>query len=178
MSDPGSSESSSPSVEAREDDEGPTSKPGSDSPESVVSEGEDNTSCRSLEGCIKRNCQSLGANLASVRNKLENKFLLSLLPSPSTRTWIGAHDAVQEGQWLWSDGTVFLYTNWWTGEPNNAGVPDNYQGAEDCLEINFSSDRSWNDFPCSSLLCLCKGPECLIGVNSERSCGGYGWSDA
>jgi len=30
-----------------------------------------------------------------VHNKLENKFLLSLLPSPSTRTWIGANDAVQ-----------------------------------------------------------------------------------
>ncbi|KAG1946365.1 ladderlectin [Pimephales promelas] len=85
----------------------------------------------------ERNCQSLGANLASVRNKLENKFMLSLLPS-TTRTWIGGHDAVQEGHWLWSDGTVFLYTNWWSGEPNNAGVPENYQGAEDCLEINFS----------------------------------------
>ncbi|KAL1277146.1 hypothetical protein QQF64_023819 [Cirrhinus molitorella] len=47
---PGSSESSSPSVKAKEDDEGATTKSGSDSPESVVSEGEDNTSCSSLEG--------------------------------------------------------------------------------------------------------------------------------
>ncbi|KAL1251732.1 hypothetical protein QQF64_019528, partial [Cirrhinus molitorella] len=37
--DPGSSESSSPSVEAGEDDEGATTKSGSDTPESVVSEG-------------------------------------------------------------------------------------------------------------------------------------------
>ncbi|XP_056109128.1 ladderlectin-like isoform X3 [Rhinichthys klamathensis goyatoka] len=98
----------------------------------------------------ERNCQSLGANLASVRNNLENKFLLSLLPSSSTRAWVGGHDAVQEGQWLWSDGTVFSYTNWWTGEPNNAGFPDNHQGAENCLEINYSSDRCWNDVPCSA----------------------------
>ncbi|XP_077083163.1 ladderlectin-like [Siphateles boraxobius] len=76
----------------------------------------------------ERNCQSLGANLASVRNKLENDFLLSLLP-PSTRAWIGAHDAVQDGHWLWSDGSVFLYTHWRTGEPNN------YQRPENCLEI-------------------------------------------
>ncbi|ROL47181.1 Large neutral amino acids transporter small subunit 3 [Anabarilius grahami] len=48
--DPGSSESSLPSVEAGEDDEGATTKSGSDSPETVVSEGEDNTSCSSLEG--------------------------------------------------------------------------------------------------------------------------------
>ncbi|KAK9976432.1 hypothetical protein ABG768_021637 [Culter alburnus] len=52
--DPGSSESSLPSVEAGEDDECAPTKSGSDSPESVVSEGEDNTSCSSLEGsgCI------------------------------------------------------------------------------------------------------------------------------
>ncbi|XP_077081591.1 ladderlectin-like isoform X1 [Siphateles boraxobius] len=90
----------------------------------------------------EKNCQSLGANLASVRNKLENNFLLSLLPS-STRAWIGGHDAVEDGHWLWSDGTVFLYTNWC------AGLPNNYQRPENCLEINYSSDRSWNDRPCS-----------------------------
>uniref|UniRef100_A0A8C1JD85 C-type lectin domain-containing protein n=1 Tax=Cyprinus carpio TaxID=7962 RepID=A0A8C1JD85_CYPCA len=47
----------------------------------------------------ERNCQSLDSNLASAHNKMENDFLLSLLPSSSTRSWIGAHDAIQEGQW-------------------------------------------------------------------------------
>ncbi|XP_048015914.1 ladderlectin-like [Megalobrama amblycephala] len=79
----------------------------------------------------ERNCQSLGANLASVRNKMEKNFLLSLLPTPSTYSWVGAHDGVQEGQWLWSDGTSFLYTNWCPGEPNNFQT-------ENCLEINRS----------------------------------------
>ncbi|XP_056109135.1 ladderlectin-like isoform X1 [Rhinichthys klamathensis goyatoka] len=91
----------------------------------------------------ERNCQSLGANLASVRNKLENKFLLTLLPSPSTHSWIGGHDAVQEGHWMWSDGTVFLYTHWCTRQP------DNYR-AENCLEINLFSKRCWNDTQCSN----------------------------
>ncbi|XP_067307773.1 ladderlectin-like [Pseudorasbora parva] len=90
----------------------------------------------------QKNCQSLGANLASVRNKLENNALLSLIPS-STRSWVGAHDGVQEGQWLWSDGTAFLYSNWCSKEPNNE------RGNEDCLEINFSSNRCWNDMRCS-----------------------------
>ncbi|KAG1949139.1 ladderlectin-like [Pimephales promelas] len=106
----------------------------------------------------ERNCQSLGANLASVSNKLENKFLLRLLPSPSTRTWIGAHDAVQDGHWLWSDGSVFSFTNWCSGEPNNAGVP------EDCLEINFTADRCWNDVPCSislSYICVLDMCDCV-----------------
>ena len=42
---------------------------------------------------LQRNCQSFGANLASVHDQPENDFLLSLFPSK--RTWIGAHDAVQ-----------------------------------------------------------------------------------
>ncbi|XP_039538836.1 ladderlectin-like [Pimephales promelas] len=94
----------------------------------------------------ERNCQSLGANLASVRNKLENGFLLSLLPTPSTRAWIGANDAVQDGHWLWSDGSVFLYTHWCSGQPDHTG------GFENCLEINYLSDRCWNDGSCSSSL--------------------------
>ncbi|XP_039538835.1 C-type mannose receptor 2-like [Pimephales promelas] len=105
----------------------------------------------------QRNCQSLGANLASVHNKLENKFLLSLLPSPSTRTWIGANDAVQGGHWLWSDGSVFLYTHWCSGEPS-------IQRPENCLEINFTSDRCWNNEPCShslSYICVKDLSDCL-----------------
>ncbi|KAG1949141.1 brevican core protein [Pimephales promelas] len=96
---------------------------------------------------ISRNCQSLGANLASVRNKPENGFLLSLLPSPSTHAWIGANDAVQDGHWLWSDGSVFLFTHWCSGEPNNY-----QQHPENCLEINHISNRCWNDASCSNSL--------------------------
>ncbi|KTF88117.1 hypothetical protein cypCar_00026293 [Cyprinus carpio] len=90
----------------------------------------------------ERNCQSLDANLASVHNKLENDFLMSLLPSSSTHIWVGVHDGEQEGQWLWSDGTSYDYTNWCAGEPNNAGV-------ENCMDINWTSNRCWNDLPCS-----------------------------
>ncbi|KAK9962753.1 hypothetical protein ABG768_008105 [Culter alburnus] len=92
----------------------------------------------------ERNCQSLGANLASVHNKLENDFLLGLLPSFSTQTWSGAHDGEQDGQWLWTDGTVIDYTNWCSGDPNNYGGPEN------CVEINWTSNRCWNDARCST----------------------------
>ncbi|XP_067220620.1 ladderlectin-like isoform X1 [Chanodichthys erythropterus] len=91
----------------------------------------------------ERNCQSLGANLASVHNKLENDFLLSLLPTSSTQSWGGGHDGEQDGQWLWSDGTAYDYTKWCSGEPNNHHRPEN------CLEINNSHNRCWNDVPCS-----------------------------
>ncbi|XP_073675634.1 galactose-specific lectin nattectin-like [Garra rufa] len=95
----------------------------------------------------ERNCQKEDANLASVRSKLENDFLLSLLPSSSTRCWIGAHDGEQEGQWLWNDGTFYSYTNWCTGEPNNHNP-----GPEHCVEISVSSNHCWNDESCSTLM--------------------------
>ncbi|XP_039509036.1 ladderlectin-like [Pimephales promelas] len=99
-------------------------------------------------------CQNLGANLASVDSKPTNDFLMSLLPSPSTLCWIGGHDGVQEGQWLWSDGTVFTgYNNWCSAEPNNAGI-------ENCLEINWTSNRCWNDQPCS----VTRGFVCVVDV--------------
>ncbi|XP_048010319.1 ladderlectin-like [Megalobrama amblycephala] len=90
----------------------------------------------------ERNCQGLGANLASVHNKPENDFLLGLLPTSSSRAWIGAHDAVQEGQWLWSDGTVNDFTNWCATEPNNLST-------ENCVDISWTSNRCWNDWTCS-----------------------------
>ncbi|XP_067219590.1 ladderlectin-like [Chanodichthys erythropterus] len=91
----------------------------------------------------ERNCLSLDANLASVHHKPENDFLQSLLPSSSTRSWIGAHDGIKDGQWLWSDGSEYDFTNWCSSEPNNSGGPEN------CLEINFSTNRCWNDKACS-----------------------------
>ncbi|XP_048020755.1 ladderlectin-like [Megalobrama amblycephala] len=94
----------------------------------------------------EKSCQSLGANLASVHHKLENDFLLSLLPSSSTRSFIGANDGIKDGQWLWSDGSEYDFTNWCSNEPNNQNGPEN------CLEINYSSNLCWNDKTCSHQL--------------------------
>uniref|UniRef100_A0A8C1HE91 C-type lectin domain-containing protein n=1 Tax=Cyprinus carpio carpio TaxID=630221 RepID=A0A8C1HE91_CYPCA len=91
----------------------------------------------------ERNCIEEHANLASVHNELENNFLIGLLPSTTTRCWLGVQDAVEEGQWLWSDGTPYDYSNWCSNEPNNLNV-------ENCGEINWSFDRCWNDASCST----------------------------
>lgn len=91
----------------------------------------------------EKNCLGLDANLASVHSKMDQDFLLSMLPSSSTRCWFGAHDGNHEGQWLWTDGTPFDYTNWVTGQPSG--------GTENCGEFNFEPNR-WNDLTCSIAL--------------------------
>uniref|UniRef100_A0A8C6SH88 C-type lectin domain-containing protein n=1 Tax=Neogobius melanostomus TaxID=47308 RepID=A0A8C6SH88_9GOBI len=71
-----------------------------------------------------KSCQSHGANLASIHSTEENTFIVALInqaTGENRRTWIGAQDAIQEGQWMWSDGSVWDYLNWRTGEPNNHG---------------------------------------------------------
>ncbi|XP_016111509.1 galactose-specific lectin nattectin-like [Sinocyclocheilus grahami] len=93
----------------------------------------------------EKNCQSLDANLASVHSKIEHDFLLSLLPSSSTRCWFGTHDGEQEGQWLWTDGTPYDYTYWAPGQPDNKGEPI----TENCGELNFEN-KGWNDGSCLS----------------------------
>ncbi|XP_056106389.1 ladderlectin-like [Rhinichthys klamathensis goyatoka] len=90
----------------------------------------------------ERNCQSLGADLASVHDQPENDFLLGLMP-PSKRKWVGAHDGEQDGEWFWSDGSVYDYDHWCSGEPSNSV-------SENCLELNFTPNRCWNDAPCST----------------------------
>ncbi|XP_065145780.1 ladderlectin-like [Paramisgurnus dabryanus] len=93
----------------------------------------------------EKNCQSIDANLASVRNKVEYNFLLSLIVPADTLVWIGGHDGEIEGQWLWSDGSQLDFTDWCSGEPNN------YQGnPESCLMINWTNNKCWNDAQCSS----------------------------
>ncbi|XP_051549579.1 ladderlectin-like [Myxocyprinus asiaticus] len=94
----------------------------------------------------EKTCQTVDGNLASVQSKMDNDFLLSLVPG-SSRAWIGGHDGEQDGQWMWTDGSVFQFTYWGSTEPNNyKNVP------ESCLEISRNSERRWNDELCSTLM--------------------------
>uniref|UniRef100_A0A3B5LHR6 C-type lectin domain-containing protein n=1 Tax=Xiphophorus couchianus TaxID=32473 RepID=A0A3B5LHR6_9TELE len=62
----------------------------------------------------QRNCVSLQATLASIHSFQEYHYIQRLITTAthgSPQTWIGGSDA-QEGVWLWSDGSPFLYSNW------------------------------------------------------------------
>ena len=62
--------------------------------------------------------------------------------------WMGATDEAQEGTWKWITGEEWNFSQWMSGEPNNAG------GVEHYLQANLpgQSPRTWNDLPNAALL--------------------------
>ncbi|XP_059211311.1 ladderlectin-like [Centropristis striata] len=93
----------------------------------------------------ERNCQSLGANLASVHQALEQDEIRRMIRDVThgdTWAWIGGADAEIEGCWLWSDGTPFTFSHWCHGQP------DNWKGNEHCIQINWQGKECWNDLIC------------------------------
>ncbi|XP_026181801.1 ladderlectin-like [Mastacembelus armatus] len=92
----------------------------------------------------QKNCRSLDANLASVLDSREDRLIQKMI-GDGTAAWLGGTDAKQEGNWSWTDGTPFRYTNWAPGQP------DNWQGNENCLHIT-AEGKMWNDLNCDQLL--------------------------
>ena len=79
------------------------------------------------------------ANLVSIPDQRTNDFLLNSLPATSdnTEVWLGGYR--ENGQWVWSDGSQWSYTNWQSGKPS-AG------GNNDYLEFwGTEANRVWNN---------------------------------
>ena len=61
-------------------------------------------------------------------------------------SWLGGYEDDMKN-WMWSDGSLWNFTNWATNQPDNAG------GIEDYLESNFRGGvLLWNDRPVNSTL--------------------------
>ena len=64
--------------------------------------------------------------------------------------WMGANDIWSEGQFKWvSNGQRLVFTDWYSGEPNNSGPSKN----EDCVHMKKRSggktEYKWNDVTCA-----------------------------
>ncbi|KAM3612614.1 uncharacterized protein V6R79_011289 [Siganus canaliculatus] len=92
----------------------------------------------SREDCITR-----GADLVVVDDREEQTFINKLTKS-ANNVWIGLHDTLQEGTWMWVDGTPVNITFWQAGQPNS------FNGNQDCGELVSKSPGvgEWNDDGC------------------------------
>ena len=75
--------------------------------------------------------------LASIENEKENIFIDALLGG-AANVWVGAKK-LQDGTWIWLDGTEFSYKNWAPGEPNNR------KRGEDNILISWEADGRYKD---------------------------------
>ena len=86
----------------------------------------------------KTQCESDGAFLAIPRSEAENDFIAELIPY--NKIWIGINDIDQGGVFVAVDGSYITYTNWDSGEPNNANT------GEDAVVIRYPRrQNTWND---------------------------------
>ncbi|XP_041641853.1 type-2 ice-structuring protein-like [Cheilinus undulatus] len=93
----------------------------------------------------EQNCAQLGGKLASVHSQKDNQelgLLITRMTGGKPIVWLGGTDQHQEGNWVWSDGSVFNYKNWCWREPNN-------DWNQDCLQMNYGSDQCWDDDQCN-----------------------------
>ncbi|XP_077425248.1 galactose-specific lectin nattectin-like [Vanacampus margaritifer] len=91
-------------------------------------------------------CNSLGGNLATIQDPVENALVMQLVRDNNggdlEDTWIGLHDAIEEGKFVRIDGVKSKFFDW------SPDQPDDFLGEEDCAEI-FSALGNWNDDECT-----------------------------
>ena len=94
-------------------------------------------------------CQGLNpaAHLASVSSQEENDFIFSLIKDDSVSyVWLGGSDSYSEGDWTWSDGSLFDFTYW-----QNDGSQGNGGPSQNCLVMNTNNQyyaKTWYDVEC------------------------------
>lgn len=91
----------------------------------------------------KADAEAKGGHLVTITSAEEWQRVLKKAPaSDSSNLWIGATDEKVEGVWEWVTGEPWVYSNWESGEPNDAW----FVGGED-YGHKLSGTPKWNDFP-------------------------------
>ena len=96
----------------------------------------------------KATCQSIGGKLFEPKSeKVYNEVSTLAKIKGISKFWMGIHDISNEGQFTYdSDGKDVVWTNWYSGEPNDFGK------GEDCVRSGHGhrgKQKKWNDSPCN-----------------------------
>ena len=89
-----------------------------------------------------------GLRLLKFENAAQNDFVAGLT---NNRVWLGMTDAIEEGTFIWNDGSELSYNNWDLNEPNNSND-------EDYAEMY--SNGVWNDLKGTQtrhVILMCQG---------------------
>lgn len=88
----------------------------------------------------KKRCKEMGGHLATITSKEEQAVILKIvfLNGEKFHYWIGGFRD-KKNNWKWITEENFSYSNWHTGEPNNAG------NIEDAIVIVKQTGGTWND---------------------------------
>ena len=99
-------------------------------------------------------CQLGGGDLAIVDEQTKQDELVDAVTGVWwTDWWIGLDDIVEEGVYMWVDGTPLDWAQWANNEPNNSGN-------EDCNHFASWAGGSWNDIPCDrDMAFICQYPD-------------------
>ncbi len=121
----------------------------------------------------REQCRSRGMALASVTSAtiasgLQTQVMTVLSGTGYAGYWVGGSDAAKEGIWRWEDGSAWSYTNWYTGEPNNAN------SSEYCLQAIINPDPNiagrWKDTACATTFPFVCGPPGERGALGGQQC--------
>ena len=61
--------------------------------------------------------------------------------------WIGGRDTSKKGNWTWTDGSAWEFTDWARFRPDDA----NQNGNQDCVQFDISFGN-WRDVKCDLTL--------------------------
>ncbi|MCA9447227.1 MAG: hypothetical protein KC931_08920, partial [Candidatus Omnitrophica bacterium] len=86
----------------------------------------------------KETAENWGGYLVTINDAEEETWLDATFNYAEARRaadmWIGFNDIQVEGEWEWLNGESALYTNWYSGEPNDGGDPES---SEDAAVMNY-----------------------------------------
>ena len=89
----------------------------------------------------KAYAKSLGGYLVTIGDEQEHLFVANLAKTNGfVNVFIGLTDEADEGRFVWAINEPLVYTNWNSGEPNNAG-----RGDENYVNLEQKYGFRWND---------------------------------
>jgi len=103
--------------------------------------------------CVEQ-CGNLNSTMAVPQSFIEERTLKRRIwPDGGDLWWLGGYRSSLTDDFVWQDGSDFIYSNFQFGEPNN------FVGTEDCL---VAGATGWRDASCTlKFNCLCQSGSTL-----------------